>query len=515
MNMEPYLAHRLDGMSARALLRQMPQPMAVLDASGDTVHLVNAALVERAQVGEARLMELNLQALTQVFSDATSGSGYTHAIEFEGREALLWMADHQRPETLVARDPTTGLISRPVLESRLRSALNEHASGALLRIEVDQFLLINDAYGRQAANELLSQLGALILAQMRGGGEPAWVGGGDFLVQVTAAEPTEAWRLAERLRLQVAAQGFEWRGHHYGVTISVGLAFNESAYYDFNELMSAAEVACRTARERGRTRIEQYRSADHEVSRMRGEQSWGGRVLAALENNTFALYRQRIDPVIVGASAPHYEVLLRLPVATGWTTPVEFVAAAERYGLMPQLDRRIIVRALRELSRMPVEQRPVTSVNLSAHSLSDPGMVAYIERMLERFEVHARHLCLEITETAAIANTSQAGAMVKALKAMGCRVALDDFGAGMSSFSYLKTLNVDTLKIDGSFVRNVAVDDVDAATIESMVKVARLRGLTTVAECVEDQPSLHRLGELGVDYAQGFYLHRPEAWSLP
>ncbi|HEY1075422.1 MAG TPA: EAL domain-containing protein [Fontimonas sp.] len=515
MSIEPHSDQRFDAMSASALLKQMPQPIAVLDARGDTVHLVNQALVERAQLGETQLRELNLQSLAKAFSEATSDTGYTHPIQYEGREALLWMADHQRPELPVARDPTTGLTVRAVIEKRMRSALSSHSSGALLRIEVDQFLLINDAYGIQAANELLAQLGALFIGQMRGCGEPTWLGGGDFLVQVTHPDPVEAWRLAERMRLQVAAQGFEWRGNHYGVTISIGLAYNDGAYFDFNELMSAAEVACRAARERGRNRIEQYRSSDHAVSRMRGEQSWGGRVLAALENSTFALYRQRIDPVLSGVSAPHYEVLLRLPAAAGWTTPVEFVAAAERYGLMPQLDRRIIVRVLRELSRLPVEQRPVTSVNLSAHSLGDLSMVAYIERMLERFEVHARHLCLEITETAAIANTAQASAMVKALKTMGCRVALDDFGAGMSSFSYLKTLNVDTLKIDGSFVRNVAHDAVDAATIESMVKVARLRGLTTVAECVEDGPSLQRLGELGVDYAQGFYLHRPETWSLP
>lgn len=515
MTMDVPIAHRFDAMSANALLQQLPQPIAILDARGDTVHMVNAALIERSRVDETKLKELNLQALARVFSDATSVNGYTHAIQFDGREALLWMADPQSTEILIARDPTTGLVMRSAMEKRLRNSLNAHQPGAVLRIEVDQFLLINDAYGRQAANELLAQLGALFLDQMRGSGEPSWLGSGDFIVHVTAADPTEAWKLAERLRLQVAAQGFEWRGNHYGVTISIGMAFNEHAYFDFNELMSAAEVACRAARERGRNRIEQYRSSDRDVSRMRGEQSWGGRVLAALESSAFALYRQRIFPVAMGGIDSHYEVLLRLPAATGWTTPVEFVAAAEHYGLMPQLDRRIIVRVLRELSKLPAEQRPVTSVNLSAHSLSDSTMVAYIERMLERFEVKASHLCLEITETAAIANTTQASTMVKALKAMGCRVALDDFGAGMSSFSYLKTLNVDTLKIDGSFVRSVAHDAVDAATIESMVKVARLRGLTTVAECVEDEVSLQRLGDLGVDYAQGFFLHKPESWSLP
>ncbi len=509
-----------DLLSASTLLHQFPQPLAVIDEMSSRVLLVNAALAERCERDASELMALPLLQIQQIYAESLSLAfgtmGHLHPIQLDGCRALLWLAEQSAGEAaIVSRDELTGLESRRAFEDRLRGLLAAQQEGVLIRFEVDQFKLINDAYGRDAGNQLLIQLGRLLASLVRDEDEPARLGGDEFAIVIPSSDIERAWQVAERVRLQVAAQGFEWNGHAYGVTMSVGIATFADAYNDFAELMAAADTACEAAKSRGRNRIEIYRREDREVNRLRGEQSWGARVLDTLEASRFALYRQRIEPLAPEHGRGHCEVLLRVRGVAGWSTPAEFVAAAERYGLMPQVDRRVIARVMRELSQLPSHERQLCAINLSGHSLGDQGLVAYIERMLERYEIEPGDVCFEITETAAIANTSRAVALVGALKKLGCAVALDDFGAGMSSFSYLKTLDVDMIKIDGSFVRHVATDEVDAATIEGMVKIARLRGLTTVAECVEDEASLRRLTDLGVHCAQGFYLHRPEPWSLP
>ena len=508
-----------DLLPASTLLRQFPQPLAVLDGTGNRVLLVNDALAMRCGRVQADLSDIELSQLQRLYGEmSTTGASsctHLHPLQLDGGSALLWLPEHCSGEgSAVARDELTGLESRRAFETRLRGLLAKKLDGVLIRFEIDQFKLINDAYGREAGNQLLIQLGHLVASLVRDDDEPARLGGDEFAIVVSDGDAERAWQIAERVRLQVAAQGFEWSGRAYGVTMSIGIATFADAYHDFVELLAAADTACEAAKSRGRNRIEIYRREDGEVHRLRGEQSWGARVLDTLEASRFALYQQRIEP-LSGGGRGHCEVLLRVRGVSGWTPPGEFVAAAERYGLMPQVDRRVIARVLKEIARLPADQRPLCAINLSGHSLGDQGLAAYIERMLDRYEVDPGHVCFEITETAAIANTARAVALVGALKRLGCSVALDDFGAGMSSFSYLKSLDVDMIKIDGSFVRHVATDAVDAATVEGMVKIAGLRGLATVAECVEDEASLRRLAELGVHAAQGFYLHRPEPWSLP
>ncbi|MEQ1440460.1 EAL domain-containing protein [Fontimonas sp. SYSU GA230001] len=519
------LASLLDHAQAVALLRQFPQPLALIEPSDMHVCVVSGALAERCRVSEPELCMLSWAQLRQLFgdavdcSDAATRCSHLHPVDLNGRRMLLWLADHcaleSAGEPAAARDDLTGLLSRRAFETRLRQVLAVHSEGALVRFEVDQFKLINDAFGNEAGNRLIVQLGQLMNEVVRSDDDLARLGGDEFAVLLAEADTERAWQVAERVRLHCAAQGFEWNGRAYGVTLSAGVAAFADAYGDPVELMSAAATACSGAKARGRNRIEIYRREDRELHRLRGEQSWGARVLDTLEANRFALYQQRIEPLHADAGVTHHEVLLRVRGISGWTPPGEFVAAAERYGLMPQVDRRVIARVLRELSRSPAAERPVLAINLSGHSLSDQGLAAYVARVLEQNEVAADRICFEITETAAIANTERAVALVSALKALGCTVALDDFGAGMSSFGYLKTLAVDILKIDGGFVRNAATDPVDSATIDSMVRIARLRGLKTIAECVEDEATLDCLRGLGVDYAQGYHLHRPEAWSLP
>ena len=506
----------------------LPLPAALLDARTLRFLAVNPALRRSLGYGDAELIGQPLASL-QDRPSAQEGlvrlrgrngrelSLYQHLNLVEGSDGtiLVWTAHPCTTEADSQQvDALTGLMSRRAFEACLRARMAAH-EGTLIYIEVDQFKLVNDAYGREAGNDLLSQFGRLLQTLTREGDQLAYLGGDEFGLLLNHSDTERAWQVAERVRFQVATQSFEWRSRSYGVTVSVGVAACSETTQDVTELLAAADAACRTAKQHGRNRIEIYRADDSELQRLRGEQSWGARVLEVLEGGRFALFRQRIVPLQVESDPGHYEVLLRPQGALGWTLPGELVLAAERYGLMAQLDRRIVLRTLRWLSQTPDTQMPSAAVNLSGSSLTEGGFAAFIARAIEETGVNPERLRFEITETSAIDNIQRAVVLVNALRELGCHVALDDFGAGMSSFSYLKTLAVDTIKIDGSFVRGVATDETDAATVDAIARLARLRGLTTVAECVEDAPTLSRLREIGIDYAQGFHLHRPEPWSVP
>lgn len=498
---------------ATALWQQWPQPLALCRAQDGRVCWVNSALIEHCGVPGSMLLGLEL---AQLQTQCPTLAGRVDALTLGTGHYRLWQAQPRGVQGEPAQDELTGLISRALFEQRLRARLMSRQTGALIRFEVDQLRLVNDAYGRAAGNDLLRALAALLQTLTGAPDLLARFNGDEFVIATDAADVERAWQLAERVRLQVLAQGFAWAGQRYGVTMSIGVAMFADANFEFAELLSAAWAGCEAARRRGRNRIEIFRPEDAEVDRLRGERTWGARVLDALEAGRFAMFRQRIDPIgNTRDPRPHFEALLRVRNSGGWAAPVDFVAAAERYGLMPQMDRRVITRVIGDLGRIRASERPICAINLSGATLGDPGLPAFVARSLERFDVQPTDVCFEITETAAIANTARAVELVRALKKLGCSVALDDFGVGMSSFSYLKTLDVDIIKIDGSFVRNILTDAVDAATVESIVRIAQMRGLTTVAECVETADILQRLAEYGVDYAQGYYLHRPEPWSLP
>lgn len=507
----------------------LPLPTALLDAQSLRFLAVNASLLQTVGY-EAR--ELIGQPLATIQEVPSLHEGAVRLRARDGREhmlyqylrlngagsggVLVWTAHPLSADAEPSlRDPLTGLYSRRAFESRVRARMTAGRGGVLIYIELDQFKLVNDAYGREAGNDLLSQFGKLLQSLVRSDDEAAHLGGDEFALLLPDGDLDRAWQVAERIRFQVSAQGFEWRGRGYGLTISAGIASFGDGSQDFTELIAAADSACDAAKGLGRNRIEIFRADDQgAMRRVRGEQSWGARVLDVLEGGRFALFRQRIVP-LRDDQPLHYEVLLRPQGALGWSLPGEFVAAAERYSLMAQLDRRIIARTVRVLAQTPVTEMPSAAVNLSGSSLNESALAAFVSRLIDEFELAPERLRFEITETAAIANIQRAVALVQALRELGCGVALDDFGTGMSSFSYLKALAVDTIKIDGSFVRGVASDPMDAATVEAIVRLARLRGLQTVAECVEDETTLLKLRDLGLDQAQGFHLHRPEPWSVP
>jgi EAL domain-containing protein (putative c-di-GMP-specific phosphodiesterase class I) len=278
--------------------------------------------------------------------------------------------------------------------------------------------------------------------------------------------------------------------------------------------MKAADTACYIAKDMGRNRIHAYSEDDDETVSRRGEMDWVGRIHYALEHNRFCLFRQRIVHIADGGGH-HYEILIRMLDEQGnLISPMAFIPAAERYNLMPAIDRWVVRTMLTRLSSGMVtgdDGAPhVWAINLSGASLNDGSFLKFIKEQFEQLKVPPKSICFEITETAAITNLTRAEHFISAMRKLGCQFSLDDFGSGMSSFGYLKYLPVDYLKIDGSFVKDMASDPIDAAMVESINKIGHLMGLKTIAEYVENQEIVGLLKQIGVDYAQGYGIHKPE-----
>lgn len=416
-------------------------------------------------------------------------------------------------------DMLTGLMNRHEFERRARDLLQRAGRSsrdhALLYMDIDQFKVINDTLGHEAGDRLLLDLTEVIRHALRDSDELARLGGDEFGVLLSACPLGEATTIAQRVLAAVNSFRFHWDDKSLSVGISIGVVGVSREMENLTSLLSAADTACYTAKERGRGRVQIYRPDDQDMQRMRGELSWATRINDALEHDRFALYYQKIVPVSAGngKNGARYEVLLRMIGADGQSIlPGLFIPAAERYGLMPAVDRRVVTRVFRQMSALK-DKGDQVSVNLSGTSLSEDGLSDFIREQLTRYKLAPRRVCFEITETIAIANLSRALSFIRDLRGLGCSIALDDFGVGMSSFNYLKSLSVDYLKIDGAFIRDMAHNPLDCAMTEAINKVGQIKGIQTIAECVESGEALAKLLELGVNFAQGFFIHRPEPWG--
>ncbi len=429
--------------------------------------------------------------------------------------------DHAREELRQARhDALTGLITRREFERRLETALArasaERVPYTLLYLDLDHFKVVNDSCGHAAGDELLRQITGILRASIRDRDSVARLGGDEFAVLLEHCSTQPAERIAQALLQTIAGFSFTWDARVFKIGASIGLVSFQDASADLLELMRAADDACYVAKKHGRHRIHVYERTDSHVAARQGERDWVGRLRQAIDEGRFCLYAQDV----VGVSGPHraerhQELLLRMLDADGQVIdPIAFIPVAERYNLMPRLDRMVIGAAFAEFARTKGQDGATPclqwSINLSGASLTEPGFLEFVRGQLEAFRVPPVTVCFEITETAAIANLAEATRFIESLKALGCRFSLDDFGSGMSSFGYLKHLPVDHLKIDGAFVRDIAHDPIDRAMVEAINKVGHVMGLTTIAECVENRQTLETVGALGVDYAQGFAIARPQ-----
>lgn len=413
-------------------------------------------------------------------------------------------------------DPLTGLVNRHEFEVRLQQAIEsasiDRTQHALLYMDVDLFKVANETFGHRAGDELLKQIVSRLKQVVRHGDTLARLGGDEFGLLLNACPVQKAQQIAETIRKSIKNDHFFWDGKQFDLGITIGLVPVAADSGTRADLLSVAEVACSVAKDAGRNRVQLYEAHDIAMARHRGEMQWVHRITEALNEDRFVLYCQEILALNMSSNDKHYEILLRMQDKQGNIIPPnEFIPAAERYQLMPAVDRWVIDRTLLDFHFLQQEDGAMVScaINLSGQSLCDESFLSYVVERIKSSDIPPARICFEITETAVMANLNIAVHFIAVLRDMGVRFALDDFGSGLSSFAYLKNLSVDYLKIDGAFVREMAHDRIDYAMVSSINEIGQLMGIKTIAEFVENDAILEKLRELNVDYAQGYGIGRP------
>ena len=428
------------------------------------------------------------------------------------KRALSFQASH---------DALTGLINRREFDSRLHTALQGARNGdgthALLYVDLDQFKVVNDTCGHPAGDRLLRDVTALLQQQVRSADLIARLGGDEFGILVQHCTIEQATRIADQIRQAVRDYRFSWEHHTASIGASIGVVPITQDSESVASLLSAADIACYAAKDAGRNRVHVYDSS--EVSGRHREMYWVSRVTRAVDEGRLELYTQPIVPTRRDSPRlpPFHELLVRLRDNDGdLVLPGEFIPAAERYNIIGAIDRWVLestVAHLRQYIAAALEV-PLLSINLSGTSICERNFLDFVLTLVDDPAIGG-HLCFEITESAIITGLSQISYFVQEVRKRGCRIALDDFGTGLSSFHYLKKLPVDFLKIDGQFVGSLTNDPVDRSMVEAISKVAGALGIATIAERVESAEALERLTQLGIDFAQGYHLARPEPLAEP
>ena len=429
---------------------------------------------------------------------------------------LSWQATH---------DALTGLANRREFEFRLEQVMHPTAQHlgerhALMFLDLDQFKLVNDTCGHAAGDELLRHICALLQSDLREGDTLARLGGDEFGILLENCPAAVAEKIAESLRHTVQSLHFVWKGRPFMTTVSIGLVHLGHTPTTLETSLRAADMACYMAKEKGRNRVQVYHADDSELSLRFGEMAWVQRLHMALEENRFCLYAQEISPLgQTDGGDGHIEILLRLHDEAGRIIlPDSFIPAAERYGLMTSLDRWVVENVFKIINRCMQERpgRPMAmcAINLSGITIGDDDFLGFLREKFHTYNIPPSMICFEITETSAIANLGSAIRFINELKALGCHFSLDDFCAGMSSFAYLKHLPVDFLKIDGSFVKDMLDDPINRAMVEVINHIGHVMGKRTIAEFVETPQIEQALLEIGVDYAQGYLIERPQLFTF-
>jgi diguanylate cyclase (GGDEF)-like protein/PAS domain S-box-containing protein len=425
-------------------------------------------------------------------------------------EQLSYQASH---------DALTDLINRREFERRLTrvltSASEEASEHALCYMDLDQFKVINDTCGHVAGDELLQQLGIELQKNVRKRDTLARLGGDEFGILMEHCTLQQAKHVASKLLKSIEEYRFAWENRSFSIGASIGLVPITDTSMSTTEILKQADAACYAAKDAGRNRIHIYLETDTDLARRHGEMQWVAKINRALENNQFVLYAQPIIPIKRQKYAgEHYELLIRMQSEENELIPPgAFLPAAERYNLSPRLDRWVVDTYFSWLLENPVhlEKLSTCSINLSGLTLGDQQFLLGLEQHFKDTNIPPEKICFEITETAAIANLSKATSFIRTLKNLGCQFALDDFGSGLSSFGYLKTLPVDYLKIDGLFVKDIENDPIDLAMVKSINDIGKVMGKKTIAEFVENEAILNILKKIKVDYAQGYSVGRPKS----
>ncbi|NJL10518.1 MAG: EAL domain-containing protein, partial [Calothrix sp. SM1_7_51] len=381
--------------------------------------------------------------------------------------------------------------------------------------------IVNDTCGHLAGDELLRQVAILFQNLIRDSDTLARLGGDEFGLLLEDCPHLSALQIAKNILQRLQEFRFVWQDKSFSIGISIGLVTINPESQSMSDLLSAADAACYSAKNKGRNRVHVYQLDDRELIRAKSEMQWATQITQALEDNSFFLYYQPIVPIHpTKSNAEHYEVLLRLIDKMGnEVLPMAFIPAAERYNLMSAIDRWVIRTLFANLGlnreKLNVCTRKgrncgcIYAINLSGASINDDQFMDFLCEQLALHQIPAQAICFEITETVAIANLSKTANFIRVLKKLGCRFSLDDFGRGMSSWSYLKNLSVDYLKIDGTFIKHIVSEQVDMAMVEAINKIGHLMGIQTIAEYVETQEIFDMVKAIGIDYAQGYGVAKP------
>jgi diguanylate cyclase (GGDEF)-like protein len=431
-----------------------------------------------------------------------------------GQEYAMKLAYH------ASHDQLTNLVNRPEFENRLKQALQsvttQGRQHVVMYLDLDQFKIVNDTCGHAAGDQLLRQVGALLKQRVREGDTLARLGGDEFGVLLENCPMQEAIRIAHELRQCIADFRFVSEGRSFNIGASIGVIHVADGTLNLTDVLGAADAACYMAKEKGRNRVQFYRPHDSEVFLRRGEMEWVSRLQRALQEERFALHAQKIISIQDhGARSVHHELLVRmLDEHDKLIPPMAFIPAAERYSMMPLVDQWVVQSAFSKVSTLG-PNCGIYAINISGTSIGDERFLEFVREQLRRYVMPPRTICFEITETAAIANFDKAARFFGELKSLGCLFSLDDFGAGMSSFGYLKHLPVDFIKIDGSFVKDVAIDSVDYAMVRAINDVGHEMGKKTIGESVDGEAGLEALRKIGVDFAQGHWISPPVPFLSP
>ncbi len=413
-------------------------------------------------------------------------------------------------------DDLTGLINRSEFEVRLKHIINiaysDKSSYAMLYIDLDNFKIINDNCGHLAGDQLLRQVTDLFKEKLRRGDILARLGGDEFGVILESCPIFDAENIAQEICALVNQYNFLWENEEYTIGVSIGVVAINEETDKVDSILNQADASCYAAKDLGRNQAHVYRADNLELIAKQGEMLWVSRINKALKDDRFILYFQLIQPIF-HREGLHFEILIRmLDDNNNIIAPANFLPAAEHYDLIKIIDRWVITQTFSWLAnhKKISDKVSLCSINLSGLSIVDPNFIHFVMQQITKNNIDATKICFEITETVAINNLLLARRFIDTLKALGCVFSLDDFGSGMSSFGYLKQLNVDFLKIDGQFVKDISIDKIDEAMVSSINEIGHIMNLKTIAEYVENKDVYDKVKSLGIDFAQGFYIAKPQ-----
>ena len=495
--------------------RSLGDPVRKCLTNGGRITMGRRAVLVPSPGGVERSVEISVSPLTSeskeilgvvlVLHDTSEVRGLTRQMSYQ--------ASH---------DALTGLVNRREFERRLQEAMEHAHAGdathALCYLDLDRFKQVNDTCGHTAGDNMLREVATLIKDAVRDSDTVGRIGGDEFALLLVGCPLDKARQIADNVVRTVNDFRFVWKDRIFNVGVSIGLVELGREGSSIEDIMSSADSACYIAKKRGGSHIHVYSAREEATARQTGEIHWLQKLQGALRENRFELYFQPIahaqSDVING---PAIEVFLRLDEEDGSSiAPADFFKAAERYRLMPHIDRWVVQTVLAALGRggLKLPQGRSVAINIAGQTLADPQFLEFVVDCFDHTGASPRDVCFELTETAVVANVEHARRFVEVLHGMGAEFALDDFGSGLGSFANLKSLPMDYLKIDGSFIRNLAQDAVSQAMVSAMIELSRSMNFRVVAEQVEDQTALDTVKRMGIDFAQGFIIGRPQPLSM-